>query len=215
MIEGVEAYLASWLGNASTVGASSWLHWFSWVAALLVAAFAWIAIRRQSLQARAALLLSVYAQWETLNPQRSAFVQFRAKVKNEIVKSRSNLNHQEQTKHLRSAFKEAMIELRSRSDETFHGFVAYISFFEVIGTYVRRGYVPLKDIRLLFKGPILDLEVACPDFIASWQNEAHVAPGLLENALYLMKEMREWEDHPILYHVTCRLPKRSRKRRSG
>jgi hypothetical protein len=70
MVEAIEGYLASWLGNASAVGASSWFHWLSWTAALLIALFAWLAIKRQSLQSRATLLLNIHNVWQGCGEER-------------------------------------------------------------------------------------------------------------------------------------------------
>jgi hypothetical protein len=201
MVEGFEGYLASWLGDAKSVGADSWLHWLSWVAALLLAMFAWISLRRQSLQSRATLLLSLYTQWESLSTHRKAFSRFQQAIRHDILHKNATRNSEQQIIALRQRYKEEMLKMRLDQSPEFYGFISYISFFELIGTYVRQGYIPMRDVRLLYKGPVLDLEMASIEFIATWQNEAHTPPGLLENAIYLMKEMRVREDRPIYYRM--------------
>jgi hypothetical protein len=72
-------------------------------------------------------------------------------------------------------------------------------FFEIIGAYVKNGYVPMRDVRQLYKGPVLDCDMVFRGFIGDWQQEAHMAPGLLENALYLMDRMRKQENHAYVW----------------
>lgn len=61
-----------------------------------------------------------------------------------------------------------------------------LSFFEVVGELVKKGYVQLDDIDSLFRGAIIDLGVAFEDHIKDEQNKKGFPPGYYENALFLI-----------------------------
>lgn len=198
MITAIEQYLVSLLGDPSTVGAKSWLEALPWLAALFIAYVAGISLRRQSLQSRAALLLSLYERWDTIADERMLFADFFKPVQEKIQKEHSDVKEVHQIKHLKDAFFEALP--KKLEDEKFYfSFLKYASFIETLGVYVKNGYVSMRDVRQLYKGAILDFEIATRTYIDAWQEKLHVAPGLLENALYLMRRMRLRETSKIYY----------------
>ena len=165
--------------------------------------YAGVALRRQSLQSRAALHLSLYQQWEAQAENRKSYSIMMADVKAKVSKKSHGKNPEQQIENIRIKCKETMLQLKSEDADQFSNFVKYTSFFEVVGHYVIAGYLPLKDVISLYKGPILELELASRDFILDWQTDALMAPGLLGNARYLMAIVHYREKHPIkhwLFH---------------
>lgn len=106
---------------------------------------------------------------------------------------------------MRKEFSLRLRSLRENKADEFYYFVYYVSFFETLGTYVRNGYIPMRDVMQLYKGPLLDLEIASIEFIKEWQDEAHMADGLFSNALYLMSRTKTCECHPWYYHTLYRI----------
>ena len=207
MIANLEAYLASWLGNASAIGALSWLHAFTWIAALIAVVFAGVSLRRQSLQSRATLLLNLYKSWDDLSDKRRAFADFFYKTRHEAMAKHSGLQNKHQIVHIKRAFDETLTKMRNDKDPKFSDYVEFLAFFEVLGMYVRNGYVPVRDVAQLFEGPIINLDTVWRDHIVAWQQEAHMAPGLFENALMLMDVVRIKTEHPIYYRTAYRIRK--------
>lgn len=201
----LETFFVDFLGDPKQIGAQSWLHALSWVAALLLAILAWLSLRRQSLQSRATLHLSVYERWERLEEARKIVSQMNFEVRGEVSRNHGNLKAEIQIPELRRRYLKKLLDIRQSKTDEFQSLVDYMSFFEVMGLYVRKGYLPVSDVRLLYKGPILDLDLATREFIASWQGEAHKADGLLENALFLMTVIREREERPLRYFIKFRL----------
>lgn len=201
IIQELERHLTAWLGDATTLGASSWLEVFTWIAALFIALTAGISLRRQSLQHRAVLLLNIYTHWKDLSKERENFAKEYRDCQKSVVDEHKTLKQEKQLEHIASRCHEMLARLRDADDPKFKDFVAYITFFEILGGYVRNGYLPMRDILQLYKGPILDLEVASRSFIEAWQQKAHMPPGLLEHALYLMRRVRAYEDRPIYYRT--------------
>jgi hypothetical protein len=105
---------------------------------------------------------------------------------------------------MREEFKQKLIALRDSNDPKFTQFVAYVSFYELLGMYVKNGYVPLRDISQLYKGPILGVEIAWRDFITSWEQQAHIPPGLLKHAIFLMQATRTRAQRPLYYWAVYR-----------
>ena len=60
-----------------------------------------------------------------------------------------------------------------------------VNFFEIVGQMVSRKYVSIDDIDGIFRGPILDIEMAFTKHIHERQNEKGVPQGLYANALSL------------------------------
>ncbi|MGO9401296.1 MAG: hypothetical protein ACLP19_26160 [Xanthobacteraceae bacterium] len=97
-----------------------------------------------------------------------------------------------------------MAELREQKDPLFSKFITYVSFFELLGMYVKNGYVPLRDVMQMYKGPILEIEIVWQRFSKTWEQEAHVPPGLFEHAIFLMKMTRTRAKHPLFYWTLYR-----------
>ena len=204
MITSFEQFLTRWLGDASALGATSWLQAFTWLATLFAAFFAGIALRRNSLQSRAALLLNLHKLWEDLADNRRVFSEFCNTVRRETVHKYARLQEKHQTEQMRKDFQTKLAELRDQRDPKFLQFTSYLSFFEILGMYVRNGYVPLRDIMQVYKGPIFAVDIAWRDFIKTWETEAHVAPGLFEHATFLMRITRIRAERPIYYWTIYR-----------
>lgn len=100
---------------------------------------------------------------------------------------------------MRAEFQRQLAVLRDGRDPKFSEFIAYIAYFEILGMYVKNGYIPFRDIMQIYKGPILSIDIAWRNFIKDWEQEAHIPSGLLEHAVLLMKMARMRTDHPILY----------------
>jgi membrane-associated phospholipid phosphatase len=95
MFASLEQFLTKWLGNASTVGAVSWLQALTWVATLIAAFIAGVALRRNSLQSRAGLLLNIHKVWDDLAETRHAFAEFFQTTRDGVIEKHSKLqeNH--------------------------------------------------------------------------------------------------------------------------
>jgi hypothetical protein len=196
----LEQFLTRWLGNASAFGAASWLQAFTWVATLVAAFIAGLALRRNSLQSRATLLLTLYKSWEELAPQRREFLAFFTATQQDVRQRHSSLQEKYQIEKMREEFQKKLAALRDQSDnQMFLQFTAYVGFFEVLGMYVKNGYLPLRDVIQIYKGPILAIDIVWRDFIKTWEKEAQVAPGLLEHAIFLMDATRTRSNHPVYY----------------
>lgn len=204
MLSWLDAFFTRWLGTPGSVGAASWLQALTWIAAVLAAIIAGLSLRRNSLQTRAALLLNLYKSWEDLADQRKEFSAFFHATRNSVIKSHANLQEHYQTQQMRQEFQQKLVALRDSNDPKFTQFTAYLSFFEVLGMYVKNGYVPIRDISQVYKGPILAVDIAWRDFIKAWEKEAHVPQGLLEHAIFLMDAVRTKSDHPVYYWAVYR-----------
>ncbi len=202
MIGWVEQHLAYWLGAASQVGSPSWFQVLAWLAALVAAAIAGISLRRQSLQSRAKLLLDLHVRWEALEAQRQVFSTLYRSLNDKTLTQHSSLQPRHQIEHMRAAFSKELSALRDGSaagQKRFMQIMEVMSFFELLGTCVRNGYIPMRDADQMYKGPILQVDIAFRDFIAAWQKKAHMPPGLLENTIYLTRRTRLAEDRPVYY----------------
>jgi hypothetical protein len=200
----LEQFLSQWLGNASAVGASSWLQAFTWVATLVAALIGGVALRRNSLQGRATLLLNLHKIWEDLADKRQAFSEFFNVIRRETIRKCPNLQEKHQTEQMRKDFQVQLAALRDARDPKFSQFTSYLSFFEILGMYVKNGYVPLRDVMQVYKGPIFSIDIAWRDFISAWEKEAHVPSGLLEHAVLLMKMARARAERPVYYWMLYR-----------
>jgi hypothetical protein len=205
----------SWIGNqvsgvlssAQNFHAPSWLQALAWLAALFAAVIAGISLRRQSFQSRAKLLLDIHGRWENLETQRHVFSNLYRQTRNHGLKKYVKHRPEDRLQLVRNDLKNQFIALREKADKDkqFLEIMEFMSFFELLGTYVRNGYLPLRDAAQVYKGPILDVEIALNDFILAWQREADMHSGLFENALYLMKRMKLYEYHKV-YYWTCYRP---------
>jgi hypothetical protein len=199
LLEWLNKELAQSLGDANVLGAHSWLEALAWGATVAAAFYAAMSLHQQSLQSKATLLLALYERWEHLSKQRAVFAALNKSVRAKMLRQHADLQSRHQEKRLREAFLKALQEIPDDDKTKFQAFIAHLSFFETLGTYVKRGYIPLNDILLLYKGPILDVDIAFREYIEAWQKRAHVPPGLFANALSLMKRTRFKEEHPFWY----------------
>lgn len=171
----------------------------AWIATVVAALIAAVALRRQSLQHRAALLHQIYERWIALADNRNAFSAFFWKTVKRLRQKHSNLKSIAALPHIREDFCKQLKTLKTRDVREFKKYVEFVSFFELLGVYVRNGYLPICDIIDVYKGPVLDADLAFREFIDFWQDEEDVPEGLLKNAVYLMNRVRFWNEHPRLY----------------
>jgi hypothetical protein len=204
VFSGFEQLLTKWFGSAAAIGAVSWLQILTWVAAVVGAIVAVVALRRNSLQARATVLLNLHRSWEGLATDRHEFAEFMRVVKHDVLKRHAGLQEQHQVEHLRNEFLAKLVELREARDPKFLQFVEYIAFFELLGMYVKNGYIPHRDAMQMYKGPILDVEIAWQRFAKRWEQEAHIPSGLFEHAIFLTKATRVCSKHPVFYWTLYR-----------
>ena len=177
MLVTLDHFFTNWLGNATLLGASSWLQVFTWIATLIAALIASIALRRNSLQNRATLLLNLYKTWDDLGDKRHSFASFFETTRLNIVKDHAGLQEEHQIEHMRNAFQKQLDDLRKGQDPKFSQFTAYVSFFEVLGMYVKNGYVPLRDVMQVYKGPVLAVDIVWRNYIKGWKKEHTFHPG--------------------------------------
>ncbi len=191
----LEQFLVDWLGDPTQIGSGSWFEILAWLAALFGLGVAVVSLRRQSFQSRAMFLLHLYERWEAQATGRRKFSAFFLATRDATLKQHAGLKNKHQIEHLRTAFCDELTKIKTTNLQEFHELIAYVSFFEVVGAYVKNRYIPIRDVTQLYKGSILDLDLACRDFIEEWQQEAHMAPGLLKYTLYLASRMRRREDY--------------------
>jgi hypothetical protein len=204
MLEWLETFFSSILGTPGVLGAKSWLEALTWVAVVGAVLCSAISLRHQTLQTRATLLLSLYDHWEDLSQQRWEFERLFDTVKTDVLDDPkiNGLQPSHQREALRTRFTEEIKKLvEDKHNKLIPDLVDYLNFFETIGHYVRRRYIPFKVVRSLYKGPILQVDIVFRDAIKEWERYEHVHPGLFGNAVSLMKEMRYREQHPVKYYV--------------
>jgi hypothetical protein len=200
----LEHFLTGLLGNAHAVGAASWLQALTWIAALIAVFLAGISLRRNSLQSRAALLLNLYKAWDDLAEQRKGFFGFYNSGRHDVLLRHVDLQPTHQMEYMRGEFRNRLAELRKQNDPQFQQFTEYVEFFEILGMYVKNGYVPLRDVLQLYKGPILMIDVVWRNFIREWEKESHVPRGILEHAVFLMDMARVRSSRPFYYWTIYR-----------
>jgi hypothetical protein len=211
----LEAFFTNWLGSATAIGAASWLHAFTWIATLIAAIIAGVAaivagvsLRRNTLQNRATLILALYNAFGELAKQRRDFAAFHQQILRQGTQDNPKLKGRAKIEKIRLMFHEDLLKLKQQDDPRFIEFTAYVSYFEILGIYLKNGYVPMRDIVQIFKGPILDVNNSWRQFIATWQKEPDMEKGLLENAIFLMDMMRVRASHPIYYWMIYRFVRR-------
>ncbi len=98
-------------------------------------------------------------------------------------------------KALREEYKKQVevLEKSADGDKKLHTFYTYLTFFELLGLMVRNRYVRLRDIYLLYKGPIIEVDHAFRLVIPQWQQRFDVPEGLYENLLYLVERVTKYE----------------------
>lgn len=180
----------AWLGDPATVGADSWLQVIYIVAAALAAVVAILQLRKNVLQSRASFLLQLDRQWDQLKPQRKSFTDIRLKIRARILPNFADKEDSVRDTELRKAYKAHFDKMFKENIDDFADLCEYLSFFETIGLMVRKGYLPFKDVYLLYKGPILEIERGFTDFIIEWQKDAHMPSGLYENLLMVTRRTK-------------------------
>lgn len=200
----LDQFFTHWLGDVKALGATSWLQAFTWLATLIAAFIAGLALRRNSLQNRATLLLNMHKFWEDSADKRKSFSEFFQTIRGDTLTKCAHLRERQQTQEMRKTFMAELAVLRDGKDPRFSQFTSYLSFFEILGMYVKNGYVPLRDVMQVYKGPIIAIDIAWRDFIKAWETEAHIPSGLLEHAVLLMKMTHVRSEHPILYWTLYR-----------
>lgn len=206
MLAAFEAFFNHWFGSPYAAGAASWLQVFTWLATPIAAIIAVIALRKNTVQNRATLLLNLHRTWEGLADQRYASSEFFNETRDEAMHMHPG-NEKKQIRFMRRRFSDRLHILRDGGEAdvaVFTQLVAYISFFEIVGMYVRNRYIPLRDIIQAYKGPILGVDIVWRDFIKAWEEEAHVPEGLFEHALFLMDVTKAKTGHPIRYWIFYR-----------
>ena len=174
----------------------AWLQILAWIGAVIAAIFAGFSLRLNALQNRARLLLEIYKSWDELATMRREMITFYADVQKKIKSGVGTKNYAAEMRQVCSA---ALFELREAEPEKFAKFTNYVGFFELLGVYVRNGYIPLRDVMQVFKGPILLVDLTWRDVIKKWQEESDVPAGLLEHALFLMDVTRTRAERPLYY----------------
>jgi hypothetical protein len=169
----------------------------TWIATLAIALFAAVSLRRQSLDGRAAFLLTLYERWNDLDDSRKEFAALTKEVRDEVRTNHGGLQEKHQIQHLRSTALRKLSEIQQDTNPAqqvrFRYLMSLLSFLEMLGTYAKNRYLPIRDIVQLYKGPILQAEVMFSDFIAQWQQDAHMPPGLFRYALYVMRRVKQRE----------------------
>ena len=178
-----------------TVGVDSWI-WLGYLLGGAVVAVAALAtLVHHNRQSKAEFLLRLYESWERMAEARDEFqATFRSGC--ESVKIGDlEVSDSARQRQLREHFRAEIREVRRQHDDRFANFVEFLTFFELIGHYVKRRYVTFGEIDKLFKGPILSADLVFRDYIVNeWQQKSEVPPGLLSNALYLFRKTRRREN---------------------
>jgi hypothetical protein len=194
--------LVSSVIDTLSLGADSWVEALLWWTGIGAAVCAAASLRHQVLQSRATLFLELYDDWETLSKNRMAFVAFYSSVLKPTLKKLKVENidalDKQQTQIVREAFKRALSPARGRKLPDIRKLSAYLNFFETLGTYARKRYVPERELLTLYEGAILEIDLAFREIIAVWQSRPSSPDGLFRNAIYLMKRTRFKRDHPKL-----------------
>ena len=121
-----------------------------------------------------------------------------------ILKKHKNLQSEHQKKHMRASFTIKLSSLRDKRSPKFSQYLSCLAFFELLGMYVKNGYIPLRDVLQVYKGPVLELDIAWRDFINTWQQQAHMPPGLFEHALFLMDMVSMRTERPVFFWTIYR-----------
>jgi hypothetical protein len=154
-----------------------------------------MALRQRAKQARATFLLSLDERWAELKEQRHQMFNFRRNMGDDVDRANPGVKDAAREMKLRTACKEKIEELRDDPDEIhlYQQFFNYLAFFETVGLMVRKRYVPLRDVVMLYKGPIFDIDIVFREHLEEWQQHGNVPKGLLENVLFLIKWTRRYD----------------------
>jgi hypothetical protein len=163
-----------------------------------------LAARRiQSLQSRATLLLELHKRWEDLSEDRKNCNIMFDSIRRQVDQEHGHLRLDKYRDKLKFHYHMFLIEESRKNSTVYKSFMSYLGFFEALGVYVRNGYIPVRDVSLLYKVPILDAEIAALKFIERLQKNHHW--GLLENGLILIHRVRLRSERPIYYRTTYQI----------
>ena len=120
---------------------------------------------------------------------------FRRKMGHDVDRANPGVKDAAREVKLRAACKEKIDALRADDKEVdlYEQFFTYLAFFETVGLMVRKRYVPLQDVVLLYKGPIFDIDIVFRHHLEEWQQHGNIPKGLLENVLFLIKWTRRYD----------------------
>jgi hypothetical protein len=134
-------------------------------------------------QGHARVILELLRQWDATHMLEA---RVRVVALNNELRPTASYN-----RPISQVFADKLREMRQAGTPEYSGVLRYCSFFEAAGLMVRHGYVPIKDIAALFSGAILFMEECFAQHIHERQREPGVPPGLYENALDLIRRIRE------------------------
>ncbi len=170
----------------------SYIQYIAWVGITAGALIAAINLKRNTQQSRANFLLTLIPMWEKLSPSRAKMQELKLEILNEISK-RNVLKEEDKLNLLRDLYEKKLRQIESNSGKDLHLIYEYLNYFETIGLMVRKRYIYFDDVYLLYKGPIIDMELAFNTIILEWQNKFHESEGMYENVLYLIEKVQEYE----------------------
>lgn len=172
----------------------TWLQASAWVAAVGGAVLALLTLWRQLSQARASFLLELEKQWESVSKARREMIKELDAVRKSVTGGGNRYAKTQKAATVRLKW------LRENEYDNFYLLFSYLGFFETVGLMVRKGYIPLRDMIDLYKGPIHDIDVFFVDYVREWQKEPVMKEGLYEHTKYLIRWMRrnEYWDWRIL-----------------
>ncbi|MCI0565103.1 MAG: hypothetical protein MN733_42090 [Nitrososphaera sp.] len=172
------------------------LQYVAWTGTAIGALVAAVSLRRSAKQSRATFFLSLNPLWTDLKDARNAVIDLTDTVIEQLTKSKTGQQvDKKRLGALRGEYKKQLgqIELMPDGAQQLLNFYSYLNFFEIVGLMVRKRYVQLRDIYLLYKGPIIEIDDAFSQMIPEWQGRFNAPDGLYGNLLYLIKRVRRYE----------------------
>jgi hypothetical protein len=155
---------------------------------------AWMQVRTIARQALATSLLNLEERWNSdkMRETRVYFVEVSTKWKDEVFAANPNLSDDAVMKKVEIRSTEELSRLM-KEDLTgkYILLMRIFGFFEIVGLLVKKGYVGIEDVDLLFRGPILEFGSLIGPHLIARQTEKGVPPGLGENALFLVSQIKQ------------------------
>lgn len=173
---------------------ASLLQYFAWIGTAIGALIAGMSLRRSAKQARANFLLALNPLWKDLEEAQHQI----ASLRNEVIKKvgASSSKDAQRLQELCEVYRTSIDDIGKKAAKTdpdalkkLYSFHAYLSFFEMVGLMVRNRYVEIRDVYLLYRGPIIQIDYAFRFTIPQWQQHFDLPEGLYENLLYLIKRV--------------------------
>jgi hypothetical protein len=188
---------AEWLPAAGTISLETLDHIFQ-IGLFFVAAGALLYARnqvnaarddieQQSNLAQATFLFNLDRRWESSEMWngRKLFRDLNEKLKKTVSGAHPMLGDGQKRERLHEEFAKELANLRATKPEDYMAIMRLCGFFETVGLMVEMGYVPLKEIDELLRGPIMATKHCFGLHIKERQNETGVPNGLYEHALNL------------------------------